>query len=304
MPDIELFQKKLFPSLADQSIARFDEEGNPLKTQFREVPREEASPLSIIPRIGNDADVVRTKVRELLPSPEEISTPNYQALSRESYKIIPLPPARISVGGISQRAYEKKYGLRESGRHRFFRKNLKEPISNGLMKSGDFLVKAYGQSYLDRFDILRFKFSDKNNNYSRGIIPKPLRTPISLFGTPAMGNIPSLLLNKIPITQGITTYRRGRRKRVDAIKGWLAKPFRRFTTNVSSQLPLHEHRYKATQKIRGINDWISRGEQWAESLINGGMSGVLARRRQKKLLRERRARLRDSAQKRTQMHKR
>lgn len=298
MSDIELFQKKLSPSLADQSIVRFDDEGNPLKTQFREAPREEASPLSIIPRIGNDADVVRTKVRELLPSPEEIPMPNYQVLSRESHKIIQLPPARISVGGVSQRAYEKKYGLRESGRHRFFRKNLKEPIRNGLMKSGDFLVKAYGQSYLDRFDILRLKFSDKNNNYSRGIIPKPLRTPISLFGTPAMGNIPSLLLQNNFLGRRVTSYREGRRARIDKMKTWISKPFRRGATTVSSHLPLHESRYKFSQKVRGVNEWISKGEQYAKSLIDGGMSGVLARRRQKKLLRERRARLRDSAKKR------
>ena len=159
------------------------------------------------------------------------------------------------------------------------------------MRAGDFFVKAYGQSYLDRFDMLRLKLSDKNNNYSRGMSPKPIRTPLSRFGTPAMGNIPSLLLKKTLVGKGITKYREGRRERVDGTKKWLAKPFRRFTINVSSRFPFHENRYKMTQKARGINEWISKGERKAESFITGGMSGVLARRKQKKAFRARQARL-------------
>jgi hypothetical protein len=297
MTSIELFPKKNSPSLADQSVVRFDDEGNPLKMQFREAPTEEVSPLSIVPRTEEVSDETRTKVRELLPVSQASDTEKRESVSRESGKIVHLPQAQISVGGISQRAYEKKYGSRESGIHRFIRRNVREPIGKGFMRAGDFLVRAYGQSYLDRFDMLRLKFSDKNNNYSRGMIPKPIRTPLSLFGTPAMGNIPSLLLNKTPIGRGITAYREGRRERVDGTKRWLAKPFRRFTTNVSPQLPFHEYRYKIMQKVGGIKERISKGERWAESLIAGGMSGVLVRRKQKRAFRARQERLKMAAEK-------
>ena len=278
-------------------MVRFDDEGNPLKMQFREAPTEEVSPLSIVPRTEEASNEIRTKVRELLPISQENNFQSRESISREPGKTIQLPPAQINVGGISQRAYEKKYGLRESGIHRFVRRKVKEPIGKGLMKAGDFFVKAYGQSYLDRFDMLRLKFSDKNNNYSRGMIPKPIRTPLSLFGTPAMGNIPSLLLNKTVIGRGVTAYREGRRERVDGTKRWLAKPFRRFTTNVSPQLPFHEYRYKIMQKVGGIKERISKGERWAESLIAGGMSGVLARRKQKRAFRARQERLKMAAEK-------
>lgn len=291
MTGIDLFPKKISPSLADRSVMRFDGEGNPLKMQFRKAPTEEVSPLSIVPRTEETSDEIRTKVHELLPGSQADNLQGRESILRKSGNTVQLPPAQINVGGISQRAYEKKYGLRESGIHRFFRRKIKEPIGKGLMKAGDFFVRAYGQSYLDRFDMLRLKFSDKNNNYSRGMIPKPIRTPLSLFGTPGMGNIPSLLINKTLLGKGITKYREGRRKRIDGIKKLLAKPFRRFTTNVSSRFPFHEYRYKMTQKARGINEWISKGERKADSFIMGGMSGVLARRKQKKAFRARQERL-------------
>lgn len=292
MTSIELFPEKNFPSLADPSVVRFDGEGNPLKMQFREVPRTEVSPLSIVPRTENVSEEVSEKVQRILPYQEanhSLGSPNQR---RVSGKIIQLPSANMG-GSISTKAFEKKYELRESGVHRFIRQKIKEPVGKGLMKAGDFFVKAYGQSYLDRFDMLRLKISDKNNNYSRGVIPKPIRTPLSLFGTPAMGNIPSLLMNKTVVGQGITKYRERRRERVDKIKELVLAPFRRRATTLSSRLPLHKNRYKVAQKMRGVNDWIANGEQYAKSLVDGGMSGVRARSRQKKAFRKRRARIKE-----------
>lgn len=293
MTSIELFPEKNFPTLADQSVVRFDGEGNPLKRRLQETPRTEVSSLLIVPRTEKASEEVNKKVRRILPYQEgkhSLGSPNQRRIPGE---IVQLPAANMG-GSISTKAFEKKYELRESGIHRFVRQKIKEPVGNGLMKVGDFFVKAYGQSYLDRFDMLRLKVSDKNNNYSRGVFPKPIRTPLSFLGTPAMGNIPSLLLNKTLIGQGIIKYRERRRGRVDKMKDWGFAPFRRGATTLSSRLPFHENRYKLVQKMKGVNDWFANGEQYAKSLIDGGMSGVRARSRQKRVLRERRARIKDA----------
>lgn len=290
MKDVDKFSRRRNRSLMDRSVVSSDESGSPLKMRFRDSVAEKISPFSIVAKTEDVSNETQKKVRKILP----FRSSNCEALPlRESRKIIQLSPAQMNVGRISEKAYNRRHGLQESGMYRFFRRKIKEPVERGLMKVGDFFVKAYGQSYLDRFDMLRFKFSDKNNNYSRGIIPKFLRMPLSLFGTPAMGNIPSLLFGKTSPGRNITHYREGRRSRVDTTKYWMAKPFRRFTTNVSSKLPFHKQRYKMVQKMRGINEWIKKGEDWAKSLINGGMSGVQARGRQKKAFREREARLKE-----------
>ena len=291
MKDVNEFSSRRKLSLADRPVARFDVSGNPLKMRFRDSIVEKISPLSIVPKTENISNETQTRVRKIL----SVFSPNCQVQRQESGGIIHLSPARMNVGGISEKAYNRRHGLQESGVHRFFRKNVKEPLGRGFMRAGDFFVKAYGQSYLDRFDILRLKFSDKNNNYSRGMLSKFTRTPLSLLGTPAMGNIPSLLLNKTLMGQGIKKYRERRRGRVDKMKERSFLPFRRGATTISSKLPLHESRYKLTQKMRGVNEWISRGEQYAKSLIDGGMSGVLLRRKQKKEFRERDARLKETS---------
>jgi hypothetical protein len=196
--------------------------------------------------------------------------------------LIQFSEARINTGALSEKSFEKKYGLRESSGARFIRTGIKEPLHDAMMNTGDFFVKALGQSYLDRLDMLKGDFSDKNNNYSRGIFPKVIRMPLSFIGIPTMGNTPSLLLGNTRVGKKINEYRKRRRDRIDRSKQFIMSPFRRSVTNISHQLPLHTYRYGMTQRVRGAREWLDTKQQGIEAFISGGISGVMARRKQKK----------------------
>ncbi len=191
----------------------------------------------------------------------------------------------MNVGNISNKKYERRHGLREeSGGKKFLKKNITSPLGTALLAVGDFVFKSYVRGKKDMLDFVRLRWSDKHNNYKSGAIPLPFRATLGIGGSM---NAVSALIGYTSPGKALIKYRMGRRGRVDRLKQWAGKPFRRMASTISPKLPWYKERYETTQKARQKVGKFAESEARLDSWINGGIRGWLARRKQKKRLRQR-----------------
>lgn len=192
-------------------------------------------------------------------------------------------PANLKVSG-SARSFEKKHGMYESAGKRFIKKKILKPIGRVARNFGDLAVKSLGQAKMDWFRIARLQFSDKHSNYSYGVIPWFLRFAVNFGGS---ASIVSLILAETPPGKAIINYRKARRNRIDRMKNYIAAPFRGVLEKISRALPWHKERYNATQNIRGAVEKLNSGQAKVENFMYGGITGVIARMKRRKMLKQR-----------------
>lgn len=208
--------------------------------------------------------------------------------TRKPGKIIELPKANINVGSISNKKYERRHGLREESLgKRVLKKYITKPVGTASLAVGDLLFKSYIRGKKDMLDFIRLRWSDKKNNYKSGAIPLPFRATLGIGGSM---NVASTLIGNTPPGKKIIDYRKNRRGRVDRFKQWVGAPFRRIASKTSSRLPLYKERYSATQAARQRAGKFAQREAKLDSWINGGIKGWIARRKQKKYLRQKQKR--------------
>ncbi len=196
-------------------------------------------------------------------------------------------PANISPSGSAE-SFEKKHGMRESRGKRFIKKNITGPIGEGLTATGDLLIKSMGQAKLDWFRLGRGQFSDKHMtpSYSGGVVPLPLRMLTNIGGTTTFL---SLLAAKTWPGKKIISYRKRRRERIDRAKNYFGKSFRDLGSKFSHAMPWYDARFNATQKGRARIDSLNKGQAAVESWMHGGIAGMQAAAKRKKMLKNKAA---------------
>ena len=255
------------------------------------VDMEPMAPVSEIPKyIDNEvASETLRRISGVLGSSDELCPlGDYDVETDNSFdRAVAGNRADLKIGG-SAKSFEKRHGLRESKVGRFMKKNITNPVANGVRSFLDLTIKSMGQSKLDWFRLARLQISDKYGTppYSNGVIPFAPRFFVNFGGTSSMA---SLLMAKTGVGKAIIRYRQNRRDRIDRLKDYFGTPFRKMGAAISRSMPWYERRYKLAQGARSQVERLDKGQAAVSSWMHGGISGMRARVRRNKMLKQKRS---------------